>query len=72
MFGQSTPPAFGQSPGFGQGSSVFGGTSATTTTASSSGFSFCQASGKNFWKIFTLFPSVLFEILAINLFYFCN
>lgn len=45
VFGQSSPPAFGQSPGFGQGSSVFGGTSATTTTASSSGFSFCQASG---------------------------
>lgn len=45
VFGQSNPPAFGQSPGFGQGSSVFGGTSAATTTASSSGFSFCQASG---------------------------
>ncbi|KAM7092401.1 nuclear pore complex protein Nup214 isoform 1-T1 [Molossus nigricans] len=45
VFGQSSPPAFGQSPGFGQGSSVFGGTSATTTTAASSGFSFCQASG---------------------------
>nr|KAF6486305.1 nucleoporin 214 [Rousettus aegyptiacus] len=45
VFGQSSPPAFGQSPGFGQGGSVFGGTSATTTTASSSGFSFCQASG---------------------------
>ncbi|XP_058998219.1 nuclear pore complex protein Nup214 isoform X6 [Mustela lutreola] len=45
LFGQSNPPAFGQSPGFGQGGSVFGGTSATTTTASSSGFSFCQASG---------------------------
>ncbi|XP_032978985.1 nuclear pore complex protein Nup214 isoform X1 [Rhinolophus ferrumequinum] len=45
MFGQSNTPAFGQSPGFGQGSSVFGGNSATTTTASSSGFSFCQASG---------------------------
>ncbi|XP_039718814.1 nuclear pore complex protein Nup214 isoform X3 [Pteropus medius] len=45
MFGQSSPPAFGQSPGFGQGGSVFGGTSATTTTAASSGFSFCQASG---------------------------
>uniref|UniRef100_A0A7N5K4W5 Nucleoporin 214 n=1 Tax=Ailuropoda melanoleuca TaxID=9646 RepID=A0A7N5K4W5_AILME len=50
LFGQSNPPAFGQSPGFGQGGSVFGGTSATTTTASSSGFSFCQASGKNLWK----------------------
>ncbi|CAK6433520.1 unnamed protein product [Pipistrellus nathusii] len=45
VFGQSSPPAFGQSPGFGQGSSVFGGTSATTTTAASSGFSFCQAPG---------------------------
>uniref|UniRef100_A0A452QWQ0 Nuclear pore complex protein Nup214 n=1 Tax=Ursus americanus TaxID=9643 RepID=A0A452QWQ0_URSAM len=45
LFGQSNPPAFGQSPGFGQGGSVFGGTPATTTTASSSGFSFCQASG---------------------------
>ncbi|XP_054440189.1 nuclear pore complex protein Nup214 isoform X2 [Pteronotus mesoamericanus] len=45
VFGQSNPPAFGQSPGFGQGGSVFGGTSGTTTTASSSGFSFCQASG---------------------------
>ncbi|XP_037014418.2 nuclear pore complex protein Nup214 isoform X2 [Artibeus jamaicensis] len=45
VFGQSNPPAFGQSPGFGQGGSVFGGASAATTTASSSGFSFCQASG---------------------------
>ncbi|XP_045419677.1 nuclear pore complex protein Nup214 isoform X4 [Lemur catta] len=45
LFGQSNPPAFGQSPGFGQGGSVFGGASATTTTAASSGFSFCQASG---------------------------
>ncbi|XP_072816412.1 nuclear pore complex protein Nup214 isoform X3 [Vicugna pacos] len=45
LFGQSNSPAFGQSPGFGQGGSVFGGTSATTTTAASSGFSFCQASG---------------------------
>ncbi|XP_027622456.1 nuclear pore complex protein Nup214 isoform X2 [Tupaia chinensis] len=45
LFGQSNPPAFGQSPGFGQGGSVFGGTSAATTTAASSGFSFCQASG---------------------------
>ncbi|XP_006892504.1 PREDICTED: nuclear pore complex protein Nup214 [Elephantulus edwardii] len=45
LFGQSNPPAFGQSPGFGQGGSVFGSTSATTTTAASSGFSFCQASG---------------------------
>ncbi|XP_008533643.2 nuclear pore complex protein Nup214 isoform X2 [Equus przewalskii] len=45
LFGQSTPIAFGQSPSFGQGGSVFGATSASTTTASSSGFSFCQASG---------------------------
>ncbi|KAM6169421.1 nuclear pore complex protein Nup214 [Rhynchocyon petersi] len=44
LFGQSNPPTFGQSPGFGQGGSVFGSTSAATTTASSSGFSFCQAS----------------------------
>ncbi|XP_028372081.1 nuclear pore complex protein Nup214 [Phyllostomus discolor] len=45
VFGQSTPPAFGQSPGFGSGGSVFGAASAATTTAASSGFSFCQASG---------------------------
>ncbi|KAM5328538.1 nuclear pore complex protein Nup214 isoform 2-T2 [Glossophaga mutica] len=45
VFGQSNPPAFGQSPGFGQGGSVFGGAAAATTTASSSGFSFSQASG---------------------------
>ncbi|XP_062063346.1 nuclear pore complex protein Nup214 isoform X2 [Lepus europaeus] len=45
LFGQSNPPAFGQSPGFGQGGSVFGSTSASTTTAAPSGFSFCQASG---------------------------
>ncbi|XP_023371883.1 nuclear pore complex protein Nup214 isoform X2 [Otolemur garnettii] len=45
LFGQTSPPAFGQSPGFGQGGSVFGGASAATTTAASSGFSFCQASG---------------------------
>ncbi|XP_060056378.1 nuclear pore complex protein Nup214 isoform X2 [Erinaceus europaeus] len=45
LFGQSSPPTFGQSPGFGQGGSVFGSTSATTTTASSSGFNFCQSSG---------------------------
>ncbi|KAM9641893.1 nuclear pore complex protein Nup214 isoform 2-T2 [Trichechus inunguis] len=45
LFGQGNPPAFGQSPGFGQGGSVFGSTSATTTTASSTGFNFCQASG---------------------------
>nr|XP_023400594.1 nuclear pore complex protein Nup214 isoform X2 [Loxodonta africana] len=45
LFGQSNPPAFGQSPGFGQGGSVFGSTSATTTTATSSGFNFCPSSG---------------------------
>ncbi|XP_021079544.1 nuclear pore complex protein Nup214 isoform X2 [Mesocricetus auratus] len=45
LFGQNNPPAFGQSPGFGQGGSVFGSTSATTSTAAPSGFSFCQASG---------------------------
>ncbi|XP_049628772.1 nuclear pore complex protein Nup214 [Suncus etruscus] len=45
LFGQSSTPAFGQSPSFGQGGSVFGSASATTTTASPSGFSFCQASG---------------------------
>ncbi|XP_051836173.1 nuclear pore complex protein Nup214 isoform X2 [Antechinus flavipes] len=44
LFGQSNPPSFGQSTGFGQAGSVFGG-AAATTTASSSGFSFCQASG---------------------------
>ncbi|XP_037654406.1 LOW QUALITY PROTEIN: nuclear pore complex protein Nup214 [Choloepus didactylus] len=44
LFGQSTS-AFGQNPSFGQGGSMFGSTSATTTTAASSGFSFCQASG---------------------------
>uniref|UniRef100_A0A803VHJ0 Nuclear pore complex protein Nup214 n=1 Tax=Ficedula albicollis TaxID=59894 RepID=A0A803VHJ0_FICAL len=47
LFGQSSPPAFGQSTGFGQGASVFGGTAAVTTTTSSAGFSFCQASGKS-------------------------
>ncbi|XP_072488845.1 nuclear pore complex protein Nup214 isoform X2 [Notamacropus eugenii] len=45
LFGQSNPPTFGQSTGFGQGGSVFGGAAAATTAASSSGFSFCQASG---------------------------
>ncbi|XP_038600736.1 nuclear pore complex protein Nup214 isoform X2 [Tachyglossus aculeatus] len=45
LFGQSNPPTFGQSAGFGQGASVFGSSAAATTTASSSGFSFCQASG---------------------------
>ncbi|KAI1232133.1 hypothetical protein IHE44_0007192 [Lamprotornis superbus] len=45
LFGQSSPPVFGQSTGFGQGGSVFGGTAAVTTTTSSAGFSFCQASG---------------------------
>uniref|UniRef100_A0A8C3USL0 Nucleoporin 214 n=1 Tax=Catharus ustulatus TaxID=91951 RepID=A0A8C3USL0_CATUS len=47
LFGQSSPPVFGQSTGFGQGGSVFGGTAAVTTTTSSAGFSFCQASGKS-------------------------
>uniref|UniRef100_A0A8C0U1I9 Nuclear pore complex protein Nup214 n=1 Tax=Cyanistes caeruleus TaxID=156563 RepID=A0A8C0U1I9_CYACU len=47
LFGQSSPPVFGQSTGFGQGASVFGGTAAVTTTTSSAGFSFCQASGKS-------------------------
>ncbi|XP_026653896.2 nuclear pore complex protein Nup214 isoform X2 [Zonotrichia albicollis] len=45
LFGQSSPPVFGQSSGFGQGGSVFGSTAAVTTTTSSAGFSFCQASG---------------------------
>uniref|UniRef100_A0A8C4XPE1 Nucleoporin 214 n=1 Tax=Falco tinnunculus TaxID=100819 RepID=A0A8C4XPE1_FALTI len=45
LFGQSSPPAFGQNTGFGQGGSVFGSTAAVTTTTSSAGFSFCQASG---------------------------
>nr|XP_030142372.3 nuclear pore complex protein Nup214 isoform X3 [Taeniopygia guttata] len=45
LFGQSSPPVFGQSTGFGQGGSVFGSTAAVTTTTSSAGFSFCQASG---------------------------
>ncbi|KGL99029.1 Nuclear pore complex protein Nup214, partial [Charadrius vociferus] len=45
LFGQSSPPVFGQSTGFGQGGSVFGSAPAVTTTTSSAGFSFCQASG---------------------------
>uniref|UniRef100_A0A663N400 Nuclear pore complex protein Nup214 n=1 Tax=Athene cunicularia TaxID=194338 RepID=A0A663N400_ATHCN len=45
LFGQSSPPVFGQNTGFGQGGSVFGSTAAVTTTTSSAGFSFCQASG---------------------------
>ncbi|XP_023961834.2 nuclear pore complex protein Nup214 isoform X4 [Chrysemys picta bellii] len=45
LFGQSSAPVFGQSAGFGQGGSVFGNNATATTTTSSSGFSFCQASG---------------------------
>ncbi|KAM9117261.1 nuclear pore complex protein Nup214 isoform 5-T5 [Pangshura tecta] len=45
LFGQSSAPVFGQSAGFGQSGSVFGGNPTATTTTSSSGFSFCQASG---------------------------
>ncbi|KFQ77698.1 Nuclear pore complex protein Nup214, partial [Phaethon lepturus] len=45
LFGQSSPPVFGQNTGFGQGGSVFGSAAAVTTTTSSAGFSFCQASG---------------------------
>ncbi|XP_071881562.1 nuclear pore complex protein Nup214 isoform X4 [Anas platyrhynchos] len=45
LFGQTSPPVFGQSSTFGQGGSVFGSTAAVTTTTSSAGFSFCQASG---------------------------
>ncbi|XP_031457595.1 nuclear pore complex protein Nup214 isoform X2 [Phasianus colchicus] len=45
MFGQSSTLVFGQSSSFGQGGSVFGNTAAATTTTSSAGFSFCQASG---------------------------
>ncbi|XP_021269246.1 nuclear pore complex protein Nup214 isoform X2 [Numida meleagris] len=45
LFGQSSTPVFGQSSSFGQGGSVFGNTAAVTTTSSSAGFSFCQASG---------------------------
>lgn len=47
MFGQSNTLVFGQSSSFGQGGSVFGNTAAVTTTTSSAGFSFCQASGEN-------------------------
>ncbi|KAM6316300.1 nuclear pore complex protein Nup214 isoform 2-T2 [Podargus strigoides] len=45
LFGQSSPPVFGQNTGFGQGGPVFGSAAAVTTTTSSAGFSFCQASG---------------------------
>ncbi|KAG6934004.1 nucleoporin 214 [Chelydra serpentina] len=45
LFGQSSAPVFGQSPGFAQGGSVFGNNATATTTTSSAGFSFCQASG---------------------------
>ncbi|KAM7144270.1 nuclear pore complex protein Nup214 isoform 1-T1 [Macrochelys suwanniensis] len=45
LFGQSSAPVFGQSPGFAQGGSVFGNNATTTTTTTSAGFSFCQASG---------------------------
>ncbi|XP_010119759.1 PREDICTED: nuclear pore complex protein Nup214-like, partial [Chlamydotis macqueenii] len=45
LFGQSSTPVFGQNTGFGQGGSVFGSAAAVTTTTSSAGFSFCQASG---------------------------
>ncbi|XP_065593472.1 nuclear pore complex protein Nup214 [Cyrtonyx montezumae] len=45
LFGQSSTLVFGQSSSFGQGGSVFGSTAAVTTTTSSAGFSFCQASG---------------------------
>uniref|UniRef100_A0A452HND8 Nuclear pore complex protein Nup214 n=1 Tax=Gopherus agassizii TaxID=38772 RepID=A0A452HND8_9SAUR len=45
LFGQSSAPVFGQSAGFGQTGSVFGNNATATTTTSSSGFSFCQASG---------------------------
>ncbi|PKU36395.1 hypothetical protein llap_13299 [Limosa lapponica baueri] len=44
LFGQTSPPVFGQSTGFGQAASVFGSAAAVTTTTSSAGFSFCQAS----------------------------
>ncbi|XP_075026666.1 nuclear pore complex protein Nup214 isoform X8 [Calonectris borealis] len=44
LFGQSSPPVFGQNTGFGQVGSVFGSAAAVTTTTSSAGFSFCQAS----------------------------
>ncbi|XP_010157597.1 PREDICTED: nuclear pore complex protein Nup214, partial [Eurypyga helias] len=45
LFGQSSAPVFGQNAGFGQGGSVFGTAATVTTTTSSAGFSFCQASG---------------------------
>ncbi|XP_038230323.1 nuclear pore complex protein Nup214 isoform X3 [Dermochelys coriacea] len=45
LFGQSSAPVFGQSAGFAQGGSVFGTNATATTTTSSAGFSFCQASG---------------------------
>lgn len=45
---------------------MFGGTSAATTTASSSGFSFCQASGKNLREIFPWLSSV-YETFATSL-----
>ncbi|XP_054704272.1 nuclear pore complex protein Nup214 isoform X1 [Grus americana] len=45
LFGQSSPPVFGQNTSFGQGGSVFGSAATVTTTTSSAGFSFCQASG---------------------------
>ncbi|KFV76209.1 Nuclear pore complex protein Nup214, partial [Struthio camelus australis] len=44
LFGQSSTPVFGQNTAFGQGGSIFGNAAAVTTTASSAGFSFCQAS----------------------------
>ncbi|XP_025957586.2 nuclear pore complex protein Nup214 isoform X2 [Dromaius novaehollandiae] len=44
LFGQSSPPVFGQNTAFGQGGSVFGSAATVTTTTSSAGFSFCQAS----------------------------
>ncbi|XP_027679219.2 nuclear pore complex protein Nup214 isoform X3 [Chelonia mydas] len=45
LFGQSSAPVFGQGAGFAQGGSVFGNNATATTTTSSAGFSFCQASG---------------------------
>lgn len=50
---------------------MFGGTSAATTTASSSGFSFCQASGKNLQEIFPWLSSV-YETFATSLHCFGN
>ncbi|XP_068770354.1 nuclear pore complex protein Nup214 isoform X2 [Struthio camelus] len=44
LFGQSSTPVFGQNTAFGQGGSIFGNAAAVTTTTSSAGFSFCQAS----------------------------